>query len=71
MARQRRARKKIVEEIEASYELTRYAETAYRCADAVWRDAFDVREELGERKFKKIQGAAEVIIRNLGKYLPL
>lgn len=67
----RRRRQRAVKEPEIDYDLMRYAEIAYKCADTIWRDAFDVRANLGEEKFNKIQKAAEEIIRTIGPHLPL
>lgn len=54
-----------------SYRLTRYAETAVRFSDIIYRDAFDVRCQLGDRRFRKILKAVEDIVHILGPYLPL
>lgn len=71
MPRSRRVRTASVISEDDKYSLMKYAEFAVRGADAIYRDAFDVRCQLGDRRFKKILKAAEDIVHVLGPYLPL
>lgn len=71
MPRTRRVRTASVISEDDEYSLMKYAETAVRAADIIYRDAFDVKHQLGDRRFKKILKAAEDIVHILGPYLPL
>ena len=49
---------------------TEYAETAYGCADQIWKDAWDAKDSLKKDEFKEILSLSEKLIKILGPLLP-